>query len=71
MFSVYMYKSYKYDITLLQKKSKMIFSQKNTIKGDWHSRSHSRKNSNDSLYVYGDLYKRFHMLLSSEKTQET
>ena len=38
MFSVYMYKCYKYDITLLQKKSKMIFSQKNTLKGDWHSR---------------------------------
>ena len=34
MFSLYMYKGYKYDITRLQKKSKMIFSQKNTRKGN-------------------------------------
>ena len=67
IFSVYMYRCYKYDITLLQKKSKMIFFQKNTVTGDWHSRSHSRKNSNDSLYFYGDLHRRFHILLSSEK----
>ena len=32
IFSVYMYKCYKYDITLLEKKSKMIFSRKNTLK---------------------------------------
>ena len=25
------------------------------------------KSSNDSLYFYGDLYKRFHILLSNEK----
>ena len=34
IFSVYMYKCYKHDITLLQKKSKTIFSRKNTLKGD-------------------------------------
>ena len=34
IFSVYMYKYYKRDITLLQKKSKMILSRKNTLKGD-------------------------------------
>ena len=34
IFSVYMYKYYKYDITLLQKNSKMIFSRKNTVKDD-------------------------------------
>ena len=67
IFSVYMYKCYKYDVTLLQKRSKMIFFRKNTLKGDWHSRSHSRKSSNDSLYFYGDLHRRFHILLSSEK----
>ena len=67
IFSVYMYKCYKYDITLLEKKLKMIFSRKSTLKGDWHSRSHSRKSSNDSLYFYGDLHRRFHILLSSEK----
>ena len=38
IFSVYMYKCYKYDITLLPKKSKTIFSQENTHKGDWHLR---------------------------------
>ena len=69
IFSVYMYKCYKYDITLLQekKKSKMIFSPKNTLTADWHSRSHSRKSSKDFLYFYGDLHRRFHILLSSEK----
>ena len=34
IFSVYMYKCYRYDITSLQKKSKIIFSRKNTIKSD-------------------------------------
>ena len=29
-----MYECYKYDITLLPKKSKKIFSQENTLKGD-------------------------------------
>ena len=51
---------------MLQKKSEMIFFRKNTLKGDWHSRSHSRKSSNDSLYFSGDLHKRFHILLYSE-----
>ena len=31
---------------------------------------HSRKSSNESLYFYGDLYRRFHTLLSSEKTRK-
>ena len=31
---------------------------------------HSRKSSNDSLYLYGDLFKCFRKLLSNEKTQE-
>ena len=34
IFSACMYKCYKYDITFLQKKSKVIFSQKNTLKAD-------------------------------------
>ena len=46
---------------------KDVLLPKNTLKGDWHSRSHSRKSSNDSLYFYGYLYRRFHILLSSEK----
>ena len=33
---------------------------------DWHS----RKSSNNSLYFNGDLYRSFHILLSSEKIQE-
>ena len=32
VFSVYIYKCYKYNTTLLEKKSKMIFSRKNTLK---------------------------------------
>ena len=67
IFSVYMYKCYKYDITLLQKKSKMIFSRKNTLTAHLHSTSHSRKSFNDFLYFYRELHRRFHMLLSSEK----
>ena len=38
IFSVYMYKCYKYDIILLPKKSKTIFSPESTLKGDSHSR---------------------------------
>ena len=74
IFFEYIYKCYKDDITLLQKKKKkkkMFFSRKNTLTTDWHSRSHSRKSSNDFLYFYGDPHRRFHMLLSSEKNQET
>ena len=41
--------------------------EKKNLKGDWHSRSDSRKSSNDFLYFYGDLHRRFHILLSSEK----
>ena len=58
IFSVYMYKCYKYDITLLQKRSKRIFSRRNTLKGDWHSRLHSIMSSKDSQYFHGDLHRR-------------
>ena len=34
---------------------------------DWYP----RKSSSNSLYFHGDLYGRFYVLLSSEKTQET
>ena len=34
---------------------------------DWHP----RKSSSNSLYFHGDLYRRFHALLSSEEKQET
>ena len=34
IFSVYMYKCYKYDVALLPKKTKIISPRKNTIKGD-------------------------------------
>ena len=63
---IYIY-CYKYDITLLQNKSKMTLSRKNTLKGDWHPRSYSRKSSSDSLNFYKDLHRRFHILLSCEK----
>ena len=70
IFSGCMYKCYKYDITLLPKKSKTIFSRENTLKDDCILGWHSRKSSNDSLYFYGDLHRRFHILLSSEKNPE-
>ena len=34
---------------------------------DWHP----RKSSSNSVYFHGDLYERFHALLSSEEKQET
>ena len=58
-------------MALCQKKSKMIFPPKKIhfkvidILG-WHS----RKSSSDSLYFYGDLYRRFHALLFREKTRK-
>ena len=68
IFSVYTYGYYRYGATpLCQEKLKMIFSAKMHLKVidilDWYS----RKGSNNSLYFYGDLYRRFHILLSSEK----
>ena len=57
------------------KKAKIIFSRKIHLKMmililekmilalDWHS----RKSSNDSLYLYGYLFECFHILFSSEK----
>ena len=68
-----MYKCYKYDIILLQKKKKseIIFCRKNTLKDDGNSRLHFRRSSNDSLYFYGDLHRRFHILLSREKNKQT
>ena len=50
-----------------KKKSKMIFSWKNTLKCGLHSWLHSRKSSNGSLYFYGDLHRCFHILILSEK----
>ena len=32
---------------------------------------HPRKSSSNSVYFHGDLYERFHVLLSSEEKQET
>ena len=46
---------------------KMILYRKNALKEDWHSRLHPRNSSSDLLYFYGDLHRRFHILLSGEK----
>ena len=59
------------NITLLQKEPEMIFykkktKNKKTVKGDWHSRWHCRKSSNDFLCFHGDLHRRFCILLCSE-----
>ena len=69
IFSVYTYGCYKRGATpLCQKISKMVLSRKRNLKVvdvlDWHP----RKGSSNSLYFHGDLYERFHVLLSSEKT---
>ena len=63
IFSVYMYKCYKYDITVLPKKNQIwSSSEKIHLKVidilDWHS----RKNSNDSLYFSEELHRRFHTI---------
>ena len=55
----------------LPKKSNMVVPAKIHLKVidilDWHS----RKSSSNSLYLHGDFYRRFHVLLSSKKTQKT
>ena len=63
IFSVYMYKCYKYNITVLSKKNqRWSSSEKIHLKVtdilDWHSRN----NSNDSRYFCGDLHRRFHTI---------
>ena len=55
----------------LSKKSKMVLSLKNTPKGDDVLDWHHSKSSSISLYFHGDLYRRFHALLSIEEKQET
>ena len=55
-----------------KKKQKWSSPEKSTVKADWHSISHSRKSSNDSLYFYGDLHRRFHVFAFQWKNnQET
>ena len=72
IFSASTYECYKLGVTpLCPKKSRMVLSCKNTSKVidvlDWHP----GKSSSNFLYFHGDLYGRFHVLLSSEKNQET
>ena len=76
--------TWKYDICINVTNMISPFGKKNQrwsspekIKTDWHSRLHSGKSSNYSLYFYellflhGDLHRCFHILLSSKKDQET
>ena len=72
IFPVYTYGCYKRGVTpLCQKKSKMVLSRKRDLKVvdvlDWHP----RKGSSNSLYFHGDLYERFHVFLSCEKTENS
>ena len=72
IFSVYTYGCYKRGATpLCQKISKMVLSRKRNLKVvdvlDWHP----RKGSSNSLYFHGDLYERFHVFLSCEKTENS
>ena len=71
-FSVYTYGCYKRGATpLCQKTQRWSYPAKihlNVIDVlDWHP----RRSSSSSLYFHGDLYRRFHALLSSEEKQET
>ena len=66
--SVYTYGRYKRGATpLCQKNQRWSYPAKIHLKVidvlDWHP----RKSSSNSLYFHGDLYRRFHVLLSSEK----
>ena len=70
--SVYTHGRYKRGTTpLCQKNQRWSYPAKIHLKVidvlDWHP----RKSSSNSLYFHGDLYRRFHILLSSEKKQET
>ena len=71
IFSVFTYGCYKRGVTPLCKGKKKnqrwsypakIHQNKIDVL-DWHP----RKSSSNSLYFHGDLYRRFHVLLSSEK----
>ena len=71
-FSVYMYRCYKRSATpLCRKNQRWSYLAKIHLKMievvDWHP----IKSSSNSLYFHEDLYRRFHVLLSSEKTQKT
>ena len=79
--------SYKHEITLREKSKDDLLPIKTlkddifsiTEKDDSHPRKddigildwHSRKSSNDSLYLYGDLFRCFGVLLSNERNQKT
>ena len=70
--SVYTHGRYKRGTTpLCQKNQRWSYPAKIHLKVidvlDWHP----RKSSSNSLYFHGDLYRRFHALLSSEEKQET
>ena len=73
MFRVYTYGCYKRGATLLcqKKNQRWSYPAKIHLKVieflDWHP----RKSASNSLCFHGDLYRRFHILLSSEKKQET
>ena len=73
MFRVYTYECYKRGATLLCQKQNQRWSYPAKIHLkvieflDWHP----RKSASNSLCFHGDLYRRFHILLSSEKKQET
>ena len=71
IFSVYTCGCYKRGATpLCQKNQRRSYPAKMHLKVIDVLNSHSRKTSRNSLYFHGDLYKHFHVLLSSEKSQE-
>ena len=71
IFSVYTCGCYKRGATpLCQKNQRRSYPTKIHLKVIDVLDSHCRKTSSNSLYFHGDLYKHFHVLLSSEKSQE-
>ena len=72
VFSVYTCRRYKRSVRpLRQKNQRWPPSTKIRLKVIDTLGWHCRKGSNNSLYFYGDHYGGFHILLSSEKNQET
>ena len=72
IFSMYLYGCYKRDTSpLCEKSQRWSYLAKIYLKVVDFLDCHSRKSPSNSLYFHGDLYRRFHILLSSKKKQET
>ena len=73
IFSVYKYGCYKPGVTpsCQKKNQRWSYPAKIHLKVIDFLDCHPGKSSNNSLYLHRDLYGRFHVMLSSQKKQET